>query len=320
MTDPYKVLGVVKSASADDVKAAYRKLAKKLHPDLNPGDADIERRFKEVSQAYGIVGDSEKRKRFDRGEINASGQETAPAGAGPGFYRRYAGSNEGAKYSRFEFGPEFDAQDIFSDLFGQRARRPVRRGADVSYAVKVDFVEAALGAKKRVQLADGKTLDITLKPGTEDGQTLRLKGQGQAAQGQASQGQASQGKAGRNEAPAGDALIRVRVSPHRFFVRQGRDIHLELPITLKEAVLGASVPVPTIHGKVALKVPAGANSGQTLRLRGKGVPAGAGKPAGDQLVKITLVLPEEPDTALNDFVEGWDGADEQDPRRKAGLD
>ena len=314
MMDPYKVLRVAKSASAGDIKAAYRKLAKKLHPDLNPGDADIERRFKEVSQAYGIVGDSEKRKRFDRGEINASGQETAPAGAGPGFYRRYAGSNEGAKYSRFEFGPEFDAQDIFSDLFGQRARRPVRRGADVSYAVKVDFVEAALGAKKRVQLADGKTLDITLKPGTEDGQTLRLKGQGQAAQ-----GQASQGKAGRNEAPAGDALIRVRVSPHRFFVRQGCDIHLELPITLKEAVLGASVPVPTIHGKVALKVPAGANSGQTLRLRGKGVPAGAGKPAGDQLVKLTLVLPEKPDTALKDFVEGWDGADEQDPRRKAGL-
>ncbi len=315
MTDPYKVLRVAKSASADDIKAAYRKLAKKLHPDLNPGDPDIERRFKEVSQAYGIVGDSEKRKRFDRGEINASGQETAPAGAGPGFYRRYAGSNEGAKYSRFEFGPEFDAQDIFSDLFGQRARRPVRRGADVSYAVTVDFVEAALGAKKRVQLADGKTLDITLKPGTEDGQTLRLKGQGQAAQ-----GQASQGKAGRNKAPAGDALIRVRVSPHRFFVRQGRDIHLELPITLKEAVLGASVPVPTIHGKVALKVPAGANSGQTLRLRGKGVPAGAGKPAGDQLVKLTLVLPEKPDTALKDFVEGWDGADKQDPRRKAGLD
>ncbi len=315
MTDPYKVLRVAKSASAGDIKAAYRKLAKKLHPDLNPGDADIERRFKEVSQAYGIVGDSEKRKRFDRGEINASGQETAPAGAGPGFYRRYAGSNEGAKYSHAEFGSEFDVQDILSDLFGQRAMRPVRRGADVSYAVKVDFVEAALGAKKRVQLADGKTLDITLKPGTEDGQTLRLKGQGQAAQ-----GQASQGKAGRNEAPAGDALIRVRVSPHRFFVRQGRDIHLELPITLKEAVLGASVPVPTIHGKVALKVPAGANSGQTLRLRGKGVPAGAGKPAGDQLVKLTLVLPEKPDTALKDFVEGWDGADEQDPRRKAGLD
>jgi DnaJ-class molecular chaperone len=169
----------------------------------------------------------------------------------------------------------------------------------------VDFLEAALGAKKRVRLADGKTLDIALKPGTEDGQTLRLKGQGQA---------------GRNKAQAGDALIRVEVSPHRFFVREGRDIRLELPITLKEAVLGASVPVPTIHGKVALKVPAGANSGQTLRLRGKGLPASAGKPAGDQLVRLTLVLPEKPDTALEDFVQSWDGDDKQDPRRKAGLD
>lgn len=302
MTDPYKVLGVSKSASAEEIKAAYRKLAKKLHPDLNPGEADVERRFKEVSQAYGIVGDSEKRQRFDRREIDASGQETAPAGAGPGFYRSYASSNEGAKYSRFEFGPEFDVQDLFSDLFGQR---PARRGGDVSYAVKVDFLEAALGAKKRIRLADGKTLDINLKPGTEDGQTLRLKGQGQAD---------------RNKAQAGDALIRVQVGAHRFFVRQGRNIHLELPITLKEAVLGASVTVPTIHGKVALKVPAGANSGQTLRLRGKGLPASAGKPAGDQLVKLTLVLPDKPDTALKDFVQGWDGAAKQNPRRKAGLD
>ena len=172
MTDPYKVLGVAKSASAEEIKVAYRKLAKKLHPDLNPGEADVERRFKEVSQAYGIVGDSEKRQRFDRREIDASGQETAPAGAGPGFYRSYAGSNEGAKYSRFEFGPEFDVQDLFSDLFGQR---PARRGGDVSYAVKVDFLEAALGAKKRIRLADGKTLDINLTPGTEDGQTRTVR-------------------------------------------------------------------------------------------------------------------------------------------------
>lgn len=301
MTDPYKVLGVSKSASADEIKAAYRKLAKKLHPDLNPGDADVERRFKEVSQAYGIVGDPEKRKRFDRGEIDASGQETAPAGAGSGFYRNYAGSREGAKYSRFEFGPDVDIQDIFSDLFGQRAPR---RGADVSYSIKVSFLEAALGAKKRIRLADGKTLDLTVKPGTEDGQTLRLK---------------SQGQAGGGRGPAGDALVRVQVSPHRFFVRRDRDIHLELPITLKEAVLGASVMVPTIHGKVALKVPAGANSGQTLRLRGKGLPAGGGQPAGDQLVKLTVVLPDKPDPALKTFVEGWSAADKQDPRRKAGL-
>ena len=301
MTDPYKVLGVSKSASADEIKAAYRKLAKKLHPDLNPGDADVERRFKEVAQAYGIIGDAEKRKRFDRGEIDASGQETAPAGAGSGYYRSYAGGSEGAKYRHFDFGPKFDVQDIFTDLFGQRA---ARRGADVSYTIKVDFLEAALGAKKRVRLADGKTLDLALKPGTEDGQTLRLKGQGQA---------------GGNKGQAGDALIRVEVSPHRFFVRRGRDIHLELPVTLKEAVLGAAVTVPTIHGKVTLKVPAGANSGQTLRLRGKGLPASAGKPAGDQLVKLTLVLPDKPDATLKAFVKEWDAADKQDPRRKAGL-
>jgi len=300
MTDPYKVLGVSKSASAEDIKSAYHKLAKKLHPDLNPGDADIERRFKEVSHAYGIVGDAEKRKRFDRGEIDASGQETAPAGAG--FYRSYAGGDDGSKYRHYEFGPEVDVHDIFSDLFGQQ---PPRRGADISYAVKVDFLEAALGAKKRVRLADGKTLDITLKPGTEDGQTLRLRGQGQA---------------GRKDAPAGDALIRVQVGPHRHFVRKGRDIHLELPITLKEAVLGASVPVPTIHGKVSLKIPAGANSGQTLRLRGKGLPAADGKPAGDQLVNLTLVLPDKPDAALEDFVRDWEGADQQAPRRAAGLE
>ena len=299
MTDPYKVLGVSKSAGADEIKAAYRKLAKKLHPDLNPGDPDVERRFKEVSQAYGIIGDAEKRKRFDRGEIDASGQETAPAGSG--YYRSYAGGHEGAKYSRSDFGPEFDVQDLFSDLFGQRGPR---RGADVSYTIKVNFLEAALGAKKRVRLADGKTLDISLKPGTEDGQTLRLKGQGQP---------------GRNKGPAGDALVRVEVSPHRFFVRRGRDIHLELPVTLKEAVLGASVTVPTIHGKVTLKVPAGANSGRTLRLRGKGLPAGAGKPAGDQFVKLSVVLPDKPDAALRTFVEGWAGVEKQDPRRKAGL-
>ncbi len=301
MTDPYKILGVSKSASAEEIKAAYRKLAKKLHPDLNPGDADVEHRFKEVSQAYGIVGDAEKRKRFDRGEIDAMGQETAAAGAGQGFYRNYAGGREGAKYTHYEYGPEVDIQDIFSDLFGQRA---ARRGADVSYAIKVDFLEAVLGAKKRIRLADGKTLDLNLKPGTEDGQTLRLKGQGQP---------------GANQGPAGDALVRVEVAPHRFFVRRGRDIHLELPISLKEAVLGASVKVPTIHGKVSLKVPAGANSGQTLRLRGKGVAAGAGKTAGDQLVKLTVMLPDPPDPALTDFVEGWAGADTQDPRRKAGL-
>ncbi len=305
MTDPYKILGVKKAASADEIKAAYRKLAKKLHPDLNPGDADVERRFKEVAQAYDILGDAEKRKRFDRGEIDASGQETAAAagaGAGSGYYRTYAGGDEGRRYTRFDFGEGFDAQDIFSDLFGQRGA--AQRGQDVAYSIKVDFLEAALGAKKRVRLADGKTLDITLKPGTEDGQTLRLKGQGGP---------------GHGKAPAGDALIKVEVNPHRFLVRRGRDIHLDLPVTLKEAVLGASVQVPTVHGKVAMKIPAGANSGQTLRLKGKGVPNADGKAAGDQYVKLTVMLPDKADPDLKQFVEGWSAGDKQAPRRKAGL-
>lgn len=301
MKDPYKALGVSKTASAEEIKSAYRKLAKKLHPDLNPGDATVEQRFKEVSQAYAILRDPEKRRRFDRGEIDATGQETAAARAGSGFYRTYAGGDQGAKYARFDFGPEFDVEDLFSDLFG---RRTSRRGADVSYAIKVDFLEAALGVRKRVRLAGGRTLEVSLNPGTEEGQTLRLKGQG---------------KPGRGGGRAGDALVHVQVRPHPFFVRQGRNIHLDLPITLKEAVLGASVQVPTIHGKVAMKIPPGSNSGRTLRLKGKGVPGGAGRAAGDQYVKLTVVLPDKPDAKLKSFVEEWTGAAGDDLRRKSGL-
>lgn len=301
MKNPYKVLGVAKSASADEIKAAYRKLAKQLHPDLNPGDAEVERRFKEVTQAQDILGDAAKRRRFDSGEIDASGQQTATAGAGSGFYRTYAGRAEGAKYTRFEFGPESDAKDLFSDLFG---RRGPPRGADVAYTIKIDFLEAALGAKKRIRLAGGKTLDVSVKPGSDDGHTLRLKGQG---------------KAGRHGGPAGDALVRIQVAPHPFFQRDGRDIHLELPITLKEAVAGASVQVPTIHGKVAMKIPPGSNSGQTLRLKGKGI-SGDGKAAGAEYVKLTVILPDEPDETLEAFVKAWPGGDGERLRQKAGLD
>jgi DnaJ-class molecular chaperone len=206
--------------------------------------------------------------------------------------------------TRFEFGPEFDVEDIFSDLFSRRGGRGGRRGADVTYGVKVSFEEAALGAKKRIQLAEGKTLDVTIQPGTENGQTLRLKGQGRPGQG---------------KAPAGDAFIQVEAAAHRYFVRDGLDIRLDLPVTLKEAVLGASVQVPTLHGKVAMKIPPGANSGRTLRLKGKGVPGGKGRPAGDQYVRLTVMLPDEPDQKLKDFLESWPGGERYDPRRKAGL-
>jgi len=311
MKDPYSVLGVARNASADEVKKAYRKLAKRLHPDLNPGDTKVEQQFKEVSQAYSILGDPEKRKRFDKGEIDASGQDT---GWGKrGFYRTYAESGEGAKYRNFDFGFGDDAEDIFADLFRGGARRRSggtrrstvrRRGADVTYQADVDFAEAAIGAKKRIVLADGKALDVTIPPGTEEGQTLRLKGKGM------------QGLGG---APDGDAYIEVHIKPHELFVREGNDIHLEIPITLQEAISGAAVEVPTLHGKVSMKIPAGANSGSRLRLKGKGVTNSKAGETGDQYVTMTVVLPETIDDELRDFIERWGGNHPYDPRRKAGI-
>ena len=311
MKDPYQVLGVSRTASADEIKSAYRKLAKKLHPDLNPGDSSVEQKFKEVSQAYSILGDSAKRKRFDRGEIDASGQETGAREGG--FYRTYAESGQGAKYDPFHGGFGAGVDDIFADLFrgarrsrqrtaGQRTVR--RRGADVTYKANVSFDEAAVGAKKRIVLADGKALDVNIPPGTEEGQTLRLKGKGMA---------------GLGGAPAGDAFIEVHIEPHAYFTRQDNDIHLELPITLQEAVAGATVQVPTLHGKVSMKIPAGANSGTTLRLKGKGIADPKDGRKGDQYVKTSIVLPDTLDSEFRDFVERWGPAHPYDPRRKAGL-
>ena len=311
MSDPYRALGVERDASQEAIKSAYRKLAKKYHPDLNPGDPKVEQRFKEISQAYAILSDAEKRKRFDRGEINASGQETG--GARGGFYRAYAESGEGAKYGPHGFGFRFDQglDDIFSDLFGGarqaqtgRGRSVRRRGADVSYRVRVDFLEAAQGAKKRLALADGKQLDVTIPAGTEDGQSLRLKGQGMS---------------GLGGAPAGDALIEVRVEPHAYFRREGKDIHLELPISLQEAVLGATIEVPTVHGKVSMKIPAGSNSGTRLRLKGKGLKDYKTGESGDQYITARVVLPDKPDDELKSFVERWSAANAYDPRDKAGM-
>jgi DnaJ-class molecular chaperone len=307
MKDPYQTLGVTRGASADEIKKAYRKLAKKLHPDLNPGNSKIETQFKEVSAAYDLLSDTEKRARFDRGEIDASGAERP----GRGFYRSYAESGQGAKYRSGGAGDSFFTEDIFSDLFGGgfgergKARTGPRmniRGADVSYATTADFIEAALGAKKRLTLTDGKTLDITIPPGTEDGQTLRLKGQGLPGMG----------------GPPGDAFIEVKVEPHAFFTREGSDVHLELPVSLPEAVLGGSVTVPTLDGKVSLKIPAGSNTGSTLRLRGKGIPRKGGE-RGDQYVKLKVVLPDRPDPELTELVERWAKKHAYDVRSKAGL-
>lgn len=300
MQDPYKTLGVARDASQDDIKRAYRKLAKKYHPDINPGNESVEVKFKEISQAYNLLGDTDKRARFDRGEIDSSGQETP---RWSGFYREHADSPHGTKYSHFEDSQGFSAEDIFADLFGRgkRARGSTvrRRGADVSYKLAIDLLDAANGATKRLRMAGEKTLDVKIPAGTEDGQTLRLKGQGMG---------------GLGGAPAGDALVEIAIKPHPFFKRDGKNIEVDLPISLQEAVLGASIKVPTIHGQVSMKIPAGSNSGKTLRLKGKGIASGGTK--GDQLVRLQVVLPDKPDDKLKDFVAGWAEEHGYDPRSK----
>ena len=301
MQDPYKLLNVERSASQDEIKRAYRKLAKELHPDLNPGNKAVEQKFKDISQAYAILGDPEKRKRFDRGEIDASGQETAWKG---GFYRNHAGARGGTKYSTFDFGEDVSVDDIFADLFGSRSRRVRRPGANVSYTVPITFLDAAKGAKKRIKLADGKTLDVRIPPGTEDRQTLRLKGQGMP---------------GIGGGPAGDALVEVHIEPHPFFDRKGINVHVELPVTLQEALLGATVTVPTVHGSVSMKIPAGSNSGSTLRLKGKGIQGRDSDEVGDQYVRLRVMLPDRPDEELREFIENWSRSHGYDPRRKAGM-
>jgi DnaJ-class molecular chaperone len=301
MKDPYTVLGVAKTASADEIKKSYRKLAKQLHPDLNPGNAEAAARFKDVSAAYDLLSDAEKRGKFDRGEIDSSGQERPEAA----YYRSYAGGPQGAKYRA---GAGFDPSDLFADLFGRGGRAGGgsgefrMRGGDVAYALTVEFVEAAKGASKRLSFPDGRTLDVNVPPGTESGQVLRLRGQGQP---------------GIGGGPAGDALIEITVSPHAFFRREGNDVHVELPVTLTEAVEGGKITVPTIDGPVSMTVPAGSNTGTRLRLRGRGVaPKGSG--AGDQYVTLKLMLPREPDSALKDFLKSWTGR-EYDVRGAAGM-
>jgi len=287
---PYEIIGVAPSASADDIKKAYRKLAKKLHPDLNPGNKKVEQQFKELSAAYDLLSDAAKRARYDRGEIDASGAERPDRP----FYRRYAEGRAGAKYQDFSIDEDSFVDDLFSNLFRQQQRRSERsmhlRGADVTYVAEVDFVEAAVGAKKRLMLTDGKTLDVTIPPGTEDGQTLRLKGQGLP---------------GTGGGTAGDAYIEVKVAPHPVFTRQGNDVHVELPVTLPEAVLGATVTAPTIDGPVSLKVPPDSNTGSQLRLKGKGILDRASGRRGDQYVRLKVVLPDRTDPELRAFLEKW---------------
>ncbi|QPF86147.1 DnaJ domain-containing protein [Bradyrhizobium genosp. L] len=288
MKNPYEVLGVAPAASAADIQKAYRKLAKKLHPDLNPGDKAAEEKFKEVAAAYDLLGDADKRKRFDAGEIDESGAERPQHR----YYRDFATADEGHPYADSSgYADYMESDDGLAELLRRAEQaRANRRGRDLHYSLAIDFADSITGANKRVTLPDGGTLEVTIPPGLLDGQIIRLRGKGAPGA----------GKGG-----PGDALIEVEVRSDPRFTREGDDIALELPISLVEAVLGGKVRVPTPTGAVTMTVPKGSNSGTTMRLRGKGAPR-LGGGHGDELVKLKVVLPKGPDPELEAFVEKWD--------------
>lgn len=294
--DPYTLLGVPRTASEADIKKAYRKLAKELHPDANKDNPKASERFSEVTQAYDILGDPDKRARFDRGELDADGNPANPfAGAGAGFGAGGFGGAGGFRGGRADpwgqqrggFGSEGDPSSIFEELFGGRSRRaPPPKGANVSYRLSVGFADAATLVPQRITLGDGKTIDLKLPKGLETGTQMRLPGRGEPGPG-----------------GAGDAIVTIEIKPHAFFRREGADVRLDLPVSLAEAVAGAKVKVPTVDGPVMLGIPAGSTSGKVLRLKGKGFSRKDGT-RGDQLVSLLVDVPAD-DAALTAFVESW---------------
>ncbi len=320
MADLYSTLGVERSADEAAIKKAYRKLAKELHPDRNRDNPAAAERFSKVTSAYDILTDKDKRARYDRGELDEDGNPRMPFGFGGGGGGR-PGAGPGGNYQRvdpndFDLGgaDAADLSDLFEGLFGGargnrggagmggfgRRAPPPPKGADVAYRYEVSFAEAALLTPQRVTLRGGKTLDIKLPKGVEDGARIRLTGQGEAGPG---------GK--------GDAIITIAVKPHAFFVRDGDNIRLDLPISLDEAVLGGKVKVPTVDGPVMLAIPAGSSSGKVLRLKGRGFTAKSGT-RGDQLVTLQIVVPED-DAALKAFLESWPGRGQGNPRAALGV-
>jgi len=297
--DPYEILGVKRNASQREIQSAYRRKAKKFHPDLNPGKHEAEQDFKKLSAAYEILRDEETRGRFDRGEIDASGTEQAE--------RRYDRDSFRAGDNTYDNGGDFanfGGDDLFAQFFSHGGNKEFRlRGADLHYSMEIDFLEAANGATREVRLHDGKTLHIRIPPGARDRQILRLRGKGSA---------------GEDEAESGDALIDLHVRPHPFYHRDGDDIRLELPISLTEAVLGGKVKVPTPAGAVVASVAGNSSSGRTLRLKGKGIARRDGT-RGDVYATLMIVLPEKPDPALKEFAAGWSGGKGYNPRRAMGV-
>jgi DnaJ-class molecular chaperone len=291
MKSPYEIIGVSRTATSDEIKKAYRKLAKELHPDLHPNDKRIAERFKEVSAAYSILSNEENRAKYDRGEIGNDGAARGSAGFQDA-YRQYqqAGANAGARSGGFDF----DTADFFSDIFGGGSRQKrgpnAQRGTDRIYQVTIEFLDAIKGTKKRITLENGKTLDVKIPVNVREGQQIRLKGQG------------GKGVGGGTD---GDALIEVVINDHPFFRLDDKDIHLDLPVTLTEAVLGGKVQVPTIDGPVTLTVAAGSNSGAKLRLKGKGAADSKSSTRGDQYVTLIVTLPDVVDDDLRKAVESW---------------
>lgn len=282
MKDPYQILGVERTASEKAIQAAYRKLAKQHHPDVNPDKPEAEARFKEISAAYALLSNAEKRARFDRGEIDADGAEKPPPRQ---YYRDFGEEAGGGKYRPETGFDEDDLESLLRQAFRQRSHGGfAARGQDAHYTLAVDFLDAAKGAQRRLTLPDGGTLDVAIPAGLKDGQTLRLAGKGMP---------------GIGGGPPGDAFVEMTVTPHRYFRREGNDIIVELPVSIAEARLGAKVHVPTIGGTVAVTIPPGSNSGTRLRLKGRGIGG------GHQFVELLIVLPPGDEPELAAFLETW---------------
>jgi DnaJ-class molecular chaperone len=314
MRDPYEVLGVPKGAGEAEIKKAFRALAKKHHPDKHAGDASAQKKFQEISSAYDILGDKEKRAQYDSGAIGPDGnprgfdprqgggfRQGSPFGFGGGGF----GAGGGAKDFHFTFddagagGGSFE--DLLAGMMGGRRGGGARqaRGEDFTAALTVGLSEAVAGASRRVVMQNGEQIDVKIPPGLRDGQTIRVKGRGGA---------------GRNGGPNGDVLLQISVAPHPFIARDGNDLRMDLPVSLKEAVAGGKVPVPALSGTLSVAIPPGSNTGTTLRLKGKGVPAHGKDEAGDLYVRLVISLPDRPDAALKAFVDGWTTS--YDPRAK----
>jgi DnaJ-class molecular chaperone len=318
MKDPYESLGVARTATEEEISAAYKKLARRYHPDLHPDDKAAEARFKEIAGAADLLRDKEKRRRFDAGEIDASGTEQAPR-----FYRDATDGPHAAPHAAADgFASNEDLAEFLARAFGERgagggpggggfggsfgggfggggAPNFKAPGQDVNYELRLAFLDAARGAVRTLNLPDGKTLKVTIPAGSTEGQMLRLAGQGMPGYG---------------GGPPGDAYVELHVDPHAFFRRKDNDIHVDVPVTIREAVLGARIEVPTIDGPVALTVPRNANAGTTLRLRERGVLDRKTGQRGHQFVTLTIVLPKAEDAKLTSFLETWQPEPPENPR------